>query len=1046
VDDLGRTSPYVVRVKNLGLALAMIGLGLAASSQDLTAADDSKTVGRVRVTTLHDRDLPWQRVSTALARRFAPPAGKRFADRRVVSVRPHPDDSHRFDATIYDYTVEKAFELVLDADGKEISRKVRTEQPARMLDELGDAYAVVRENPAFSEAIAAGTITFYEPMPPISLDANGRRLVNVGVISKAVAGESLEKNEIVSVHIPTATVVRYPSGAPPTSNAALLACGPATSGCSYTPGPCSYYQIVWPAANPVWKLNVRHPSCTGAVQGDGTGLEITDVYYRGRLILKRGDVPVLNVLYDGNLCGPFRDWLFSEDCFQANGTDVPASGSGIRVANAPPSTLCESGNDAGNFKGIAIFDEGDALWLMTETNAGWYRYVMEWRLHIDGTIEPIFGFGATTNSCTCNEHHHHAYWRLEWAIDALSDGTTDDPSTGITTLERLRAGTPDVYDPIATEGTFLRPATGGTTDKWRIKNPATGNGYVVQPGPLDGDANGDPYAQWDLAALAQNPDQINDPNTNTSINIAPWLTGEALGTTKRLVTWYHATYDHDDPGGTGEACELAGPVLTPLVPCAGSVVLSRATYTCASPVTVNLIDSDLTGTGTVSVTVSSATESLPESLTLTESPAGSGQFQGTISTFSGAPTHGDGKISVTNGDTINVNYLDASSCGAPNVLLNRTATVDCVPPTIGNVQATPGYGSATIGWTTSETARGVVHYGTTVGTPSFTPGTALSTSHTGTLNGLADCTTYYYWIESTDVAGNVMATNAGGGYFAFKTAELNADSFASHGSAQVIPDNNVNGTTKTITVGVSAIVKDVNVTANVTHPFDGDLTLTLITPANTAIPLSVRRGGSGDDFASTVFDDEAAIPIASGYAPFTGSYTPDSPLSAADGQGAAGDWRLKAVDGAALDIGQLGNWTLTLAFPDFACAPGAPPPPVPDGSFGVGIKASRLNGAGTALHLNWDVGTCAAVNNHLLYGTLQNVATQALTGAVCGLGPLGSYDWVSVPAGDVWFVVVGDDAASKEGSWGTNSAGQRKGATASGLCGFTTRDNSGACP
>ena len=95
----------------------------------------------------------------------------------------------------------------------------------------------------------------------------------------------------------------------------------------------------------------------------------------------------------------------------------------------------------------------------------------------------------------------------------------------------------------------------------------------------------------------------------------------------------------------------------------------------------------------------------------------------------------------------------------------------------------------------------------------------------------------------------------------------------------------MNGTTKTITVGVSAIVKDVNVTANITHPYVGDLTTLAHHPANTTIPLSVRRGGSGDNFTSTVFDDEAAISIASGYAPFTGSYAPDNPLSAADGQG-----------------------------------------------------------------------------------------------------------------------------------------------------------------
>ena len=104
-----------------------------------------------------------------------------------------------------------------------------------------------------------------------------------------------------------------------------------------------------------------------------------------------------------------------------------------------------------------------------------------------------------------------------------------------------------------------------------------------------------------VAALAQNPDETNDPNTNTSINITPVAHRRGVGRRQApAVTWYHATYDHDDPGGTGEACELAGPVLTPLVPCAGSVVLSRGTYTCASPVTVNLIDSDLTGTGTVS--------------------------------------------------------------------------------------------------------------------------------------------------------------------------------------------------------------------------------------------------------------------------------------------------------------------------------------------------------------------------------------------------------------------------------------------------------------
>jgi hypothetical protein len=548
--------------------LLSTGVILAVSfGQTASAADDSRTVGRVRVTTLQGTAAASaESVKLTVKALYAPAAGKRFAVRRVISVRPRLDDPTRFDATFYDYTAERTFELVLDARGKALSRKEVAGQPARAPDEFTDAVTIVRENPAFAEALAAGSIAPYDPMPSISVDADGRRLVNVGVISPAAAGQPLERNEIVSVDIPTGRVIRYARGAPDTSRATLTSCGPPISDCGAPVGTCtSYYQIQWPSASPVWKLKVRHPLCTDSVEPDGTGLELTDVYYQGRLILKRAEMPVLNVLYAGDNCGPFRDYLNSEDCFQASGTDSPSAGSGIRVASSTPSTFCENGSDAGNFRGVAIFDHGDALWLMSETKAGWYRYIMEWRLHLDGTIEPIIGFGAVSNGCTCYQHNHHAYWRFEWAIDAVSNGSSDDPATGINTLERRRTGTTSIYDPITTEGTFVRPVSGGDQDFFRIKNAATGNGYVVEPGLLDGNATGDSYGKWDFAGLALNADEIDDNNgTDTSIVINPWLNGEALGTNKRLVTWYHATYFHNDPNGTGESCELAGPKLVPL--------------------------------------------------------------------------------------------------------------------------------------------------------------------------------------------------------------------------------------------------------------------------------------------------------------------------------------------------------------------------------------------------------------------------------------------------------------------------------------------------
>jgi hypothetical protein len=74
------------------------------------------------------------------------------------------------------------------------------------------------------------------------------------------------------------------------------------------------------------------------------------------------------------------------------------------------------------------------------------------------------------------------------------------------------------------------------------------------------------------------------------------------------------------------------------------------------------------------------------------------------------------------------------------------------------------------------------------------------------------------------------------------------------------------------------------------------------------------------------------------------------------------------------------------------------------------------------------------------------VASATLSGAICDLGATGSASWTGVPAGNLWFVVVGDNNQTSEASWGTSTGGERGGASASGFCGMTTRDNSGTCP
>jgi hypothetical protein len=73
-------------------------------------------------------------------------------------------------------------------------------------------------------------------------------------------------------------------------------------------------------------------------------VELRFVDYRGKRLLYRAHVPILNVKYDGDACGPYRDRQDYEGMFQAIGTDpVP----GFRVCPGPATTILESGSDLG---------------------------------------------------------------------------------------------------------------------------------------------------------------------------------------------------------------------------------------------------------------------------------------------------------------------------------------------------------------------------------------------------------------------------------------------------------------------------------------------------------------------------------------------------------------------------------------------------------------------------------------------------------------------------------------------------------------------------
>jgi len=194
-----------------------------------------------------------------------------------------------------------------------------------------------------------------------------------------------------------------------------------------------------------------------------------------------------------------------------------------------------------------------------------------------------------------------------------------------------------------------------------------------------------------------------------------------------------------------------------------------------------------------------------------------------------------------------------------------------------------------------------------------------------------------------------LQTSAGPTGVGFDLPTGAAGSFAAYDSAAVpraIPDGDSLGVSSDLTIsGSGGRVKGLRVRiGHITHTYDGDLTLILISPDGRTVKLVGGKGDSGDDFVDTVFDDNAASTIRSTTpAPFTGTFKPAEPLSVLDGAPLSGSWTLKVVDNSSGDIGTVDAWGLNIA--RAICAPQPspqPPPPPPPHDCGNG------NGAGNS--------------------------------------------------------------------------------------------------
>lgn len=471
-----------------------------------------------------------------------------FLESGTKETKPEPPSRYR--ATFFNYTSNRAILATGRFTDATVEISLSNQQPVPSPEEFEAAVSILSKDQEFGPAIRNGSLQTYPPMPPlVDIDlpvSKTERTLAVGLLYKAGKGT----NEVVGVNMIRGSVIRYEGGAPRTSDASPeLNCGVTNAGQSTTTnGTAGEFQVVISrGAEEIWRFLCIRPSASSG--NNRSGIELRDVSYRGKLVLSRANAPILNVQYYRNVCGPFRDWSWQEGMFVANGTDVPGTNGGIRICTEEPQTVLDNGTDTGNYRGVAIYDREEVT-LVSELNAGWYRYITKWIFHDEGIISPRFGFGATTSSCVCNGHVHHVYWRFDFDVAGAANNSVAEFNQGyLKTVE--------------TESMRARL----TTDQyWVASNSVSGESVVIRPGSLDG--NYDKYGQGDIWLLRSHfPSEIDDSgqpggSCSTCAHLDPMLNNESI-LNQDVVVWYagHWTHDHFDAPQHGDGPAVCGPDL-----------------------------------------------------------------------------------------------------------------------------------------------------------------------------------------------------------------------------------------------------------------------------------------------------------------------------------------------------------------------------------------------------------------------------------------------------------------------------------------------------
>lgn len=444
----------------------------------------------------------------------------------------------------------------------------------------------------------------------------------------------------------------------------------------------------------------------------------------------------------------------------------------------------------------------------------------------------------------------------------------------------------------ADDGRTYSGTVSGKNVSWSGSNPSdSGSGIITVTGTsITAASDGNSMSGSGNWTWSDGPGGYNDCSGTTNISGArAQSTGPA--TVDASGAWsgnWHSTI----PAHAGLNGTFAGVVSQSGTTLTGTIAVSSAYINLSnqplkgsvhgSTVTFGDINNIIIFTGTMTGNMASGTYTYDDSINTDT---------GTWSGVRTAPTQTATPLTIT----------DASpSGGAQNVSIYSAVTVTfsepILPPSIDNSTFMVSDNSGTIAGTV-----------TTPGddrTAVFMPASSLtaSTVYTVTIgagvlnaNGSQSLASDYTWTFTTG-AGSAGTT------------------YISTDVTKSIPDGDMNtGATSTVLVsGGTNTISHVAVTLTITHTYDADLRVYLVSAAGTTVALSTGNGLNGDNYTNTVFDDSATIAIVNGSPPYAGAFKPEGALSALIGQNANGTWKLRVFDDFSADVGRIESWSITI--------------------------------------------------------------------------------------------------------------------------------------